>query len=64
MRESRNGAGPVWLPNKTAAGETLSTGAAEGYLVYYRLVARGGIEVLRVIHGKREQKRAWKERRE
>jgi toxin ParE1/3/4 len=29
------------------------------YLVYYRLV-RGGIEVVRVVHGARQQKPLWK----
>jgi toxin ParE1/3/4 len=29
------------------------------YLIYYRLV-RGGIEVIRVVHGARDQKALWK----
>jgi toxin ParE1/3/4 len=29
------------------------------YLIYYRLI-RGGIEVVRVVHGARQQKPLWK----
>jgi toxin ParE1/3/4 len=30
-----------------------------GYLIYYRIV-RGGIEVVRVVHGARQQRALWR----
>jgi toxin ParE1/3/4 len=33
--------------------------AVGGYLIFYRKGKRGGIVVARVLHGARDQKRAW-----
>jgi toxin ParE1/3/4 len=31
----------------------------ENYLIYYRKTARGGIQISRIIHGMRDQEKAW-----
>ncbi len=31
----------------------------DNYLIYYRKTGRGGIQISRIIHGRRDQEKAW-----
>lgn len=35
----------------------------ENYLIYYRRVPRGRISISRIIHGMRDQQKAWREKK-
>ncbi len=42
-------------------GEGVRSFPSGNYLIYYRKPTRGRVQILRVIHGRRDQKKAWRE---